>query len=110
MVVATTAGLLLVGALIVIALGRLGAVGGMRLEALERVTVGLLWFLIATPLFAIWFIIGFILMVIDVLWQVVTGGEGVMPMNAHWSAYKWYFDNLGWTLTGRGEFDPLPYV
>lgn len=110
MVFATTAGILLVGALIVIALGRLGIIGGMRLEALERVTIGLLWFTIAAPLFAIWFLLGFVLMVIDVLWQFIFGGEGIMPMNLHWTAYSWFVDNLSWTLYGRGEFDPLPYV
>lgn len=108
---ATLVGILLVGSIVVIGLKMLGLLpGGMRGEALERVTVGLLWFVIATPLFAIWFFIGFVLMVIDVLLQLITGGESIMPMNAHWTAYEYFVSNLSWTLYGRGEFDPLPYV
>ena len=84
---------------------------GMRTEALARVTVGVLWFLVAATLvLLVWLPVGVALFAIDILWQLVTGNEGVMPMNAHGQVYSWFERNLKWTLYGEGSFDPLPYV
>lgn len=112
MVLSTLIGVLAVASLLVILLSMAGVLDttSMRGEAVTRLTLGNLWFLIATPLFIIWFLVGFALMVIDVLLQGLTGMEGIMPMNLHARAYDWYASNVDWLFYGRGEFDALPYV
>jgi len=84
--------------------------GGFRGEALDRLTVGQLWFIIATPLFAIWFAIGLIIAGLDLLIQLLSGGEGVMTMNLHSQALGYWVENLEWFFYGAESFNPLPYA
>lgn len=93
-------------------MGMLGDTIGMRrAEAFWRVTIGSLWFVIATVLVAVvWVPLGLLLYGIDAVWQFIFNSEGIMPMNYHRQALGWYTDNLNWYLYGSGMFDPLPYL
>ena len=80
--------------------------GGMRMDAVERIVVGglyaLLYFTIIAPILIT---VGLVLAVVDVLWQLVLGSEGIAPMNLFTSAWNAQFNNLTWALTGSGSFD-----
>jgi hypothetical protein len=102
---------LVVATVIALALKMVGFYpGGFRGEALDRLTVGQLWLIIATPLFVIWFIVGLVLAALDMFVQLVFGTEAVMTMNLHSQALGWYVESIEWFFYGAESFDPLPYA
>lgn len=112
MVLMTTAGILLVGALILVALQRLGILGmGMRTEALNRIFIGGLWLLIAIPLIiAVWLPVAVIVTLVDLAGQLLLGSEIIGWGNLFTEPFMWTAENIEWILTGKSSFDPLPYV
>lgn len=108
----TLLGILVVGTIILVALQRLGILGsGFRVEALNRLFVGGLWFIIATPLIiAVWIPVAVIITAIDLIAQAIFGSEIVPGTNLLFVALMWYVKNVEWAIVGKGSFDPLPYV
>jgi hypothetical protein len=79
---------------------------GKRMDAVWRVLIGgtylVLFAFIIAPLL---FLVGLTLMVIDVVIQLVTGMEGIMPDNLFRDAWMRQVQNATWALTGEGEFE-----
>lgn len=79
---------------------------GKRMDAVWRILVGglylLLFVLFIGPLL---FTVGLVLGVIDVLWQLIVGSEGIMPRNLFTRAWNAQLDNVQWALFGTGEFE-----
>lgn len=86
--------------------------GGMRMDALVRV-FALLWaWVVGAILGSIAFFVGLVWMVIDVVWQLITGREGLDAggMLASWlqGIVQWGAMQTNYALFGDGEFKLLP--
>jgi hypothetical protein len=85
---------------------------GMRMDALWRV-FQLIWVaLIGYVLGAIFGVIGIVFMIIDVIWQMILGTEGLDPNG---SVGSWLRGYIKWTerqtvyaITGAGNREWLP--
>lgn len=86
--------------------------GGLRMDALLRV-FALIWaWFFGAILGSIAFTIGLLWMVLDVLWQLITGREGLSAsgMLASWlqGIVQWGAMQTNYALFGDGEFKLLP--
>lgn len=90
--------------------GLLGMLGSRRAEAVKRLTFGLLWWILASIVVAIWFVIGAFVFIADILWQLIFGTEGIGGSNIFADAWDWYTKNVKWVVWGEGSLDPLPIV
>lgn len=83
-----------------------------RMRGFWRLTVGVIWFIIATFLiWLIWFPIAAVLAVIDMfLWQLLLGRESFLSDRALTTPYGYWVQNTEYVVLGQGEFNPLPYV
>jgi hypothetical protein len=86
--------------------------GGMRMDALVRV-FALVWaWVVGGILGSIAFLVGLGWMVIDVVWQLITGREGLDAggMLASWlqGIVQWGAMQTNYALFGDGEFQLLP--
>jgi hypothetical protein len=79
--------------------------GEQRMDALSRLVVGGLYLLVFTLIVApVLFTVGFILGVVDIIWQGLFNREGIAPMNYFSKAWDTQYDNVLWVFTGKGEF------
>ncbi len=84
--------------------------GQNRWDGLSRLVVGGLYLLIFAFVVApIIFTVGLIIGAVDILWQVLTNREGIMPTNLFTRSWDWVYGNVEWTLTGRGSFTLWPF-
>lgn len=90
--------------------GLLDRLGSRRAEAIKRLTFGLLWWIIASIVVAIWFVIGAFVFLIDIGWQLIFGSEGIGGSNVFADAWDWYTMNVKWVLWGEGSLDFVPFV
>lgn len=76
-----------------------------RMKAVERLIVGglytALFLTIIAPLLVV---VGIVLGLIDITWQLAFGREGIEPMNLFRSAWMAQIQNVTWAFTGEGDF------
>lgn len=80
-----------------------------RVEALWRLVLGILWYIAMLLVMPVLALLALVYFVVDVLWQLVTGGEG-LPSDGGFvhMLYEWYRDNHDYVVYGKGEFRVLP--
>lgn len=83
-----------------------------RIEVPKRIFAFLWAWIVGSVVLFIALIVGGVFMVIDLVWQLITGGEGLSPtgMTASWvrGAYMWHAGQTTYGLTGQGELQLLP--
>lgn len=83
-----------------------------RVDALVRVWA-LLWaYVVGSIIAGVVFIVGLIWMLVDVVWQLIAGSDGLSAtsMPAQWvqATFMWIAGQTNYALTGSGEFMWLP--
>ncbi|AUV84694.1 hypothetical protein C2R22_24510 (plasmid) [Salinigranum rubrum] len=85
--------------------------GKYRMDALARIIVGTIWFVVATLALAfVWLPFAVALKLIDVVWQLLVNTEGPVPDSTIEEPFTWWSMNVSWWLFGDGSFRPLPYA
>ena len=85
---------------------------GMRVDALKRV-LALVWvYTIGGLIATVVFFIGLVWMLIDVIWQLIVGSDGLSQtsMPAQWvkGTFMWVAGQTNYALTGSGDLELLP--
>lgn len=80
-----------------------------RREALKRVGLGIIYLpLYVVVLYPAAFLIGIALGVVDVVYILVTGEQPDYVGRFGKETWRWTGQNVGYILSGHGEFEPLP--
>ena len=85
---------------------------GMRVDALLRV-VALLWvYTVGALIASVVGFIGLLWMLVDVIWQLITGSDGLSSTStpANWvkGTFMWIAGQTNYALTGSGDLMLLP--
>jgi len=85
---------------------------GMRVDALLRV-VALLWvYTVGALIASVVGFIGLLWMLVDVVWQLITGSDGLSSTStpANWvkGTFMWIAGQTNYALTGSGDLMLLP--
>lgn len=85
---------------------------GMRVDALLRV-VALLWvYTVGALISTVVFFVGLLWMVVDVIWQLIAGTDGLSSTStpASWvkGTFMWIAGQTNYALTGSGDLMLLP--
>lgn len=85
---------------------------GMRVDALKRV-FSLLWvYTVGGLITTVVFFIGLLWMIVDVVWQLIVGSDGLSAtsMPAQWvkGTFMWIAGQTNYALTGSGSLKLLP--
>lgn len=85
-----------------------------RMQAIYRL-LGLVWLALVTPiLLAVGAVAGFIFMVVDVLWQLLTGNQGLMASSGSGASswlvrlYEWPLAQAEYIFLGKDSWMWLP--
>jgi len=85
---------------------------GMRVDALKRV-FSLLWvYTVGGVITTVVFVIGLLWMLVDVVWQLIVGSDGLSATStpAQWvkGTFMWVAGQTNYALTGSGNLKLLP--
>lgn len=85
------------------------AIGSARKEVLKRTGLGVVYLpLYALLLYPVAFAVGVVLGIVDVGYTLVTGGRPDYAGEFANEVWSWTGGNVGYILSGDGEFEPVP--
>lgn len=80
-----------------------------RVDAVKRLVLGVLWYLAMFVVSPVLVILSVLYFVVDVLWQLATGREGLSSDGGFVARlYEWQRENFDYIMYGAGEFKALP--